>query len=179
METCCGRRRPPTRHGAAMERSDAVINLAGASIAGRRWTPERKREIRASRMEPTQALVSAIAAASRAPAVFVSASAVGFYGVQRDAHRTVAVRRRLSRLLVPRLGARGRERRRGLASCCCEPVWCWRVKAARSRRSRCPSFLRRGTGRNRKAMHVVDQLADWLDWCSGRSPGITCPARSI
>jgi uncharacterized protein (TIGR01777 family) len=68
----------------AMERSDAVINLAGASIAGRRWTPERKREIRASRMEPTQALVSAIAAASRAPAVFVSASAVGFYGVQRD-----------------------------------------------------------------------------------------------
>jgi uncharacterized protein len=67
-----------------LERSDAVINLAGASIAGRRWTPERKREIRASRMEPTQTLVSAIAAASRPPAIFLSASAIGFYGVQGD-----------------------------------------------------------------------------------------------
>jgi len=68
----------------ALERSDAVINLAGESIAGRRWTEERKRELRAGRMEATQALVSAIAAASRAPAVFVSASAIGFYGVHGD-----------------------------------------------------------------------------------------------
>jgi uncharacterized protein len=68
----------------ALERADAVINLAGASIAGRRWTEERKREIRASRMESTQALVSAIAAASRPPAVFISGSAVGFYGVHGD-----------------------------------------------------------------------------------------------
>jgi uncharacterized protein (TIGR01777 family) len=68
----------------ALERSDAVINLAGESIAGRRWTEERKREIRAGRMEATQALVSAIAAASRPPAVFVSASAIGFYGVHGD-----------------------------------------------------------------------------------------------
>src|SRR5687767_8159508 len=68
----------------ALERSDAVINLAGESIAGRRWTEARKREIRASRMEPTQALVSAIAAASRPPAVFVSASAIGIYGVHGD-----------------------------------------------------------------------------------------------
>ena len=68
----------------ALERSDAVINLAGESIAGRRWTEERKREIRASRMEATQALVSAIAAASRPPAVFVNASAIGFYGVHGD-----------------------------------------------------------------------------------------------
>jgi uncharacterized protein (TIGR01777 family) len=68
----------------ALERSDAVINLAGASIAGKRWTDERKREIRASRMQPTQALVSAIAAASRPPAVFISSSAVGIYGVRDD-----------------------------------------------------------------------------------------------
>jgi uncharacterized protein (TIGR01777 family) len=68
----------------ALERSDAVINLAGESIAGRRWTAERKREIRASRMLPTQALVSAITAVSRPPAVFVSASAIGFYGVHDD-----------------------------------------------------------------------------------------------
>jgi len=68
----------------ALDRSDAVVNLAGASIAGKRWTDERKREIRASRMEATQALVSAIAAASRPPAIFVSSSAVGFYGVHDD-----------------------------------------------------------------------------------------------
>jgi uncharacterized protein len=68
----------------ALERADAVINLAGVSIAGTRWTDERKREIRASRMQPTQALVSAIAAASRPPAVFVSSSAVGIYGVRGD-----------------------------------------------------------------------------------------------
>jgi uncharacterized protein (TIGR01777 family) len=68
----------------ALERSDAVINLAGASIAGTRWTDERKREIRASRMQPTQALVSAIAVATRPPAVFISGSAVGIYGVHGD-----------------------------------------------------------------------------------------------
>ena len=68
----------------ALERSDAVINLAGDSIAGARWTDERKREIRASRMEPTVSLVSAIAAATRPPAVFISSSAVGIYGVHGD-----------------------------------------------------------------------------------------------
>jgi uncharacterized protein len=68
----------------ALDRSDAVINLAGASIAATRWTDERKREIRASRMQPTQALVSAIAAAARPPAVFISGSAVGIYGVHGD-----------------------------------------------------------------------------------------------
>jgi len=68
----------------AVERSDVLINLAGASIAGGRWTEARKRELRASRMEPTKALVSAIAAATRPPAVFLSASAVGIYGVRGD-----------------------------------------------------------------------------------------------
>jgi uncharacterized protein len=68
----------------ALDRSDALINLAGVSIAGTRWTDERKRELRASRMEATQALVSAIAAANRAPAVFISSSAVGIYGVHGD-----------------------------------------------------------------------------------------------
>jgi len=68
----------------ALERSDAVINLAGASIAAARWTDERKREIRASRIAPTVSLVSAIAAATRPPAVFISSSAVGIYGVRGD-----------------------------------------------------------------------------------------------
>jgi uncharacterized protein (TIGR01777 family) len=68
----------------ALERSDALINLAGVSIAGTRWTDERKRALRASRMEATQALISAMASANRAPAVFISSSAVGIYGVHGD-----------------------------------------------------------------------------------------------
>lgn len=68
----------------ALDRSDAVINLAGESIAGRRWTEERKRAIRASRMEATQALVTAIGAAARPPATFISSSAIGIYGTHDD-----------------------------------------------------------------------------------------------
>ena len=68
----------------ALERADAVINLAGESIAGRRWTDERKRAIRGSRIEATGALVSAIQAASRPPAVFISGSAIGIYGAHGD-----------------------------------------------------------------------------------------------
>ncbi|MGW4248872.1 TIGR01777 family oxidoreductase [Nocardia sp. NPDC004722] len=59
---------------------DAVIHLAGASIAGR-FTPAHKRAILDSRIEPTRKLAE-LAAASRVPA-FVSASAVGYYGADR------------------------------------------------------------------------------------------------
>ena len=68
----------------AVDRADAVINLAGESIAGRRWTDDRKRAIRGSRIEATVALVSAITAAERPPRVFISGSAIGIYGVQGD-----------------------------------------------------------------------------------------------
>jgi uncharacterized protein len=68
----------------ALERSDALINLAGVSIAGARWTDDRKREIRASRLAPTVSLVSAIAEATRPPAIFISSSAVGIYGTHGD-----------------------------------------------------------------------------------------------
>jgi uncharacterized protein (TIGR01777 family) len=69
---------------ARVDRTDAVINLTGESIAGARWTPARKEAIRASRVNPTRALASAIATASSPPAVFLSGSAVGFYGVRDD-----------------------------------------------------------------------------------------------
>jgi uncharacterized protein (TIGR01777 family) len=68
----------------ALERADIVINLAGESIAGSRWTDERKRAIRASRIAATGALVSAIMAASRPPAAFISSSAIGIYGIHGD-----------------------------------------------------------------------------------------------
>ena len=68
----------------ALDRADVVINLAGESIAGGRWTEKRKRAIRTSRIEATQALVSAIAAANRPPDVFLSSSAIGVYGLHGD-----------------------------------------------------------------------------------------------
>ncbi|GAA0607730.1 TIGR01777 family protein [Kribbella sandramycini] len=61
---------------------DAVIHLAGASIAGR-FTPAHKAKLRASRIEPTRALAAVAAAASNGPKVFVSASAIGYYGADR------------------------------------------------------------------------------------------------
>jgi NAD dependent epimerase/dehydratase family enzyme len=64
--------------------SDAVVNLAGASIAGGRWTPARKTELRASRVEPTRALVRTLAKLPRPPQVLVSASAIGYYGDRGD-----------------------------------------------------------------------------------------------
>jgi uncharacterized protein len=66
-------------HGA-----DAVINLAGASIAGRRWTEARKRELRDSRVLATRSLARAIIEAPHHPPVFVSASGVGYYGPHGD-----------------------------------------------------------------------------------------------
>jgi len=67
---------------------DGVVNLAGANVGGKRWTAEYKREIRESRLSSTRALVEAMRAASRRPRVFVSASAVGYYGDRGDAEVT-------------------------------------------------------------------------------------------
>jgi uncharacterized protein (TIGR01777 family) len=69
---------------AALDAVDAVVNLAGASIAGGRWTAARKAELRASRVEPTQALVNTLAKLPRPPRVLVSASAIGYYGDRGD-----------------------------------------------------------------------------------------------
>jgi uncharacterized protein (TIGR01777 family) len=62
--------------------ADVVINLAGASIGGRRWTPQRKAEIRDSRILATRSLAAAIHAADTPPRVFVSSSATGYYGAR-------------------------------------------------------------------------------------------------
>jgi uncharacterized protein len=70
---------------AALDDADAVINLSGESIAGRRWTRAQKARIRDSRLRATRSLASAIAAATRPPALFLSGSAVGIYGDQGEA----------------------------------------------------------------------------------------------
>jgi uncharacterized protein (TIGR01777 family) len=69
---------------AAMPEIDAIVNLAGESIASGRWTPARKAAILTSRLDATRAIVEAIAAASPRPQVLVNASAVGFYGARGD-----------------------------------------------------------------------------------------------
>jgi len=69
----------------ALEACGGIINLAGASIAEKRWTPHRKLLIRESRVETTRRLVSALAVAPEKPSVLINASAVGFYGSRGDA----------------------------------------------------------------------------------------------
>lgn len=66
---------------------DAVVNLAGAGIADRRWTLARKRELRDSRIDTTRTVVAALADSDRCQ-TFLSGSAVGYYGDGGDAELT-------------------------------------------------------------------------------------------
>ncbi len=59
---------------------DAVVHLAGENLAAKRWTVEQKDKIRRSRVDATRLLSQAIAQSNPGPRVFVSASAIGFYG---------------------------------------------------------------------------------------------------
>ncbi|MBI5006461.1 MAG: TIGR01777 family protein [Nitrosomonadales bacterium] len=63
---------------------DAVINLAGEPIVDARWTEQRKRILRDSRIALTETLVQRIAAASQKPSVLLSGSAIGYYGGRGD-----------------------------------------------------------------------------------------------
>jgi uncharacterized protein (TIGR01777 family) len=62
---------------------DAVIHLAGESVVGR-WTAEKKKSIRDSRVLGTNNLASALAKAAPKPKVFICASAIGYYGDRGD-----------------------------------------------------------------------------------------------
>lgn len=67
-----------------LEGFDAVVHLAGENIAAGRWTPERKRRIRDSRVKGTQLLCGALTQCAQPPKVFVGASAIGYYGDRGD-----------------------------------------------------------------------------------------------
>lgn len=69
---------------AEIDGADAIVNLAGEPIAARRWSHEYKRRIQESRIRATRSLVEAIGSVSSPPVVFVSASAVGYYGSLGD-----------------------------------------------------------------------------------------------
>jgi len=60
--------------------ADGVINLAGEPVIGQRWSSERKKSLRRSRVGLTRNLVDSIGRSDSKPRVLISASAVGFYG---------------------------------------------------------------------------------------------------
>jgi uncharacterized protein (TIGR01777 family) len=74
---------PPT------QKIDVIINLAGARILGKRWTPSRKALLKNSRINLTKSLVNWIANAEQKPSLLLSASAVGYYGIQAIGDDTV------------------------------------------------------------------------------------------
>jgi uncharacterized protein (TIGR01777 family) len=69
---------------AALSGVDAVVNLAGEPIDARRWSDQQKVRIRDSRVITTRNLVEGLGSVGQKPAVFVSGSAVGFYGDRGD-----------------------------------------------------------------------------------------------
>jgi uncharacterized protein len=77
----------PERYSIALARLegfDAVVNLAGESVAEGRWTDDKKRRIRESRMKGTRLLGDALANLAQPPQAFICASATGFYGNRGD-----------------------------------------------------------------------------------------------
>lgn len=77
----------PDRYSIALARIegfDAVINLAGESIADGRWNEDKKRRIRDSRVKGTKLLGDALANLTVPPKTFISASAIGYYGNKGD-----------------------------------------------------------------------------------------------
>jgi len=68
----------------ALEGVDVVVNLAGAGIGDKKWTPARKQEVLESRLQATGLLARTVAGLTDPPAVFISGSAVGYYGNRGD-----------------------------------------------------------------------------------------------
>ena len=118
---------------AADTRIEAVVNLAGASLAGARWSAAYKREIIASRLATTEALVEFFQRLEQPPAALLSASAIGYYGHHGDEPLTEegAVAPGIFPASVPGLGSSGHGR--------CGP-----------RHPGMPAALRRGAGPRRR-----------------------------
>jgi uncharacterized protein (TIGR01777 family) len=70
------------------EAFDVVINLAGAPVAGPRWTAKRQAQLLASRVGTTEALMTWLKNTKHKPALWIQASAIGYYGV-RDASESL------------------------------------------------------------------------------------------
>lgn len=68
----------------SLEGIDAVVNLSGAGIGDRRWSPEYKRLLVSSRVDSTTLLAETLAKLDRPPSAFLSGSAIGYYGSNGD-----------------------------------------------------------------------------------------------
>ncbi len=97
----------------AAEGADVIVNLAGASIGGGRWTSKRKALLRSSRVDLTERLIAVLVRLQAPPKVFVSASAIGFYGRSRRgiADRSQPQRPGFPGSDMPRLGSGSNESR--------------------------------------------------------------------
>lgn len=69
----------------ANEPIDAIVNLAGASLAAKRWSAAYKRELLSSRIDTTRDILALIGRLQRTPQTLLSASAIGYYGHHGDA----------------------------------------------------------------------------------------------
>jgi uncharacterized protein (TIGR01777 family) len=69
---------------AALDGFDAAIHLAGENLSARRWSTDFKNRVRDSRVQSTSLLCSTLARLNHPPKVIVTASAIGFYGSQRE-----------------------------------------------------------------------------------------------
>lgn len=67
----------------AINSSYGIINLTGAPIVGKRWTPQYKKVLRSSRLGSTQLIINAVSKVRIKPKVLINASAVGYYGTER------------------------------------------------------------------------------------------------
>ncbi len=71
-----------------LEGLDAAIHLAGENVSGLRWTDEKKKAIRDSRVFGTRTMIEAFARLEQKPKVFIAGSAIGFYGDRGDDEMT-------------------------------------------------------------------------------------------
>jgi uncharacterized protein len=77
------KRNGPRIDESAFDGADVVVNLAGAGVADERWTPDRKKLLRDSRIDFTRTVVEAMR--SRSPRILIQGSAIGIYGDAGDA----------------------------------------------------------------------------------------------
>src|SRR5688500_5826540 len=71
-----------------LEGLDAVVHLAGENVSGLRWTDEKKKAIRDSRVFGTRSMIETFDKLAEKPKVFISGSAIGFYGDRGDEELT-------------------------------------------------------------------------------------------
>ncbi|MGH7756710.1 MAG: NAD-dependent epimerase/dehydratase family protein, partial [Vulcanimicrobiaceae bacterium] len=76
--------RDPATAASSCANADTVVNLAGETIA-QRWTPTAKDRIRRSRVAAPRTFLEALAARGTRPSVYISASAIGYYGTSWEA----------------------------------------------------------------------------------------------